>query len=420
MFRTSFRLPFRLAGIPLFVDVSFLLVLPLMVWATARNIAGFVHSPQLGLDLDPAAFHGSIVWALGVVSVIGLFASIVLHELGHSITAQRYGVKVRRITLWFLGGVAEFEEMPRQRGAEAVVGIAGPIVSFVLAVLFMGATALIPRHTYPAAWIVVGYLGAVNLMLGLFNLLPALPLDGGRILRSLLALKMPHLRATMIAGNIAKVIAVGMGIYGLLVTHNLWMLVLAFFVFNAANAEGRQAVVVELLRGFTVSDLMNRDVRSVPARATAGELSQYVFMQPALNFPVVDETGRVIGTVGVEQLRDVHPETPVWRVMSTQVQTIAEGATALDAFKEMGRDGAAGLLIVLDEAGRMADVVTQADLTRAIQARMLGFQAVQGTGASPIRGPGGAGTFAPYSPAALPGYTGDNGARDPERYARPL
>src|SRR2546423_12754714 len=104
--------------------------------------------------------------------------------------------------------------MPRQRGAEAVVGIAGPIVSFVLALMFCSLAILIPR-SIPSVWIIAYYLAVINLMLGLFNLLPALPMDGGRILRSLLALKMPHARATLIAGNVSKVLAIGLGIYGL-------------------------------------------------------------------------------------------------------------------------------------------------------------------------------------------------------------
>src|SRR5258706_5897675 len=207
MFRKGLRLPFRLAGIPLYLDISFLLILPLMVWLTARNLGVLIHESHLGLDMDPAIFTGLMPLVLGLVSVIGLFASIVLHEVGRPLRARRYGVKVRRITLWFLGGVAEFEEMPRQRGAEAIVGIAGPIVSFILAAIFWSLTAIVPRSV-PAVWIVVWYLGMVNLMLALFNLLPALPLDGGCSLRSLPALLMPPRTAAMVARDAANALAV--------------------------------------------------------------------------------------------------------------------------------------------------------------------------------------------------------------------
>src|SRR5439155_15460300 len=130
----------------------------------------------------------------------------------------------------------------------------GPVLSFVLAGIFWGLTTIVPRSS-PSAWIVVWYLGMVNLMLGLFNLLPALPLDGGRILRSLLALRMPHPRATLIAGNVSKVLAVLLGIWGVL-TFNVWTVVLAFFVFTAVKSETQQGIVTDLLRGLYVGDLM--------------------------------------------------------------------------------------------------------------------------------------------------------------------
>jgi Zn-dependent protease/predicted transcriptional regulator len=367
MFRNSYRLPFKLAGIPLYLHISFLFIFPLMIWATARNITYLVHQPQLGLDLNPAAFTGWIPGILGLVAVVGLFVSVVLHELGHSITARWYGVKVRRITLWFLGGVAEFEEMPRQRGAEAVVGIAGPIVSFALAILFMGATILIPR-TIPTVWIVSYYLALVNLMLGLFNLLPALPMDGGRILRSLLALKLPHARATVIAGNVSKVLAVIMGIYGL-ITLSAWTLVLAFFIWSAVRSETEQTLLVDGLRGLGVSDLMTRQVQTVPAGMTVGELMQHIMISHHQSFPVVDDQGRLIGTIGIEQIRYTHPMNPAWRVMSTVVQTIPQNASALGAFSQMSQSGAERL-VVLDEQGQIAGIISRADLLRAIQVRM--------------------------------------------------
>jgi Zn-dependent protease/predicted transcriptional regulator len=368
MFRSSYRLPFRLAGIPLYLHISFLFVLPLMVWATAHNIRFLVHQPQFGLDLDPAAFQGSVALVLGFIAVIGLFVSVVLHELGHSITARRYGVKVRRITLWFLGGVAEFEEMPRQRGAEAVVGIAGPIVSFLLAGIFTGLAVVIPR-TVPAVWIVVYYLAALNFMLGLFNLLPALPMDGGRILRSLLALKMPHAKATVVAGVVSKIMAGGMALFGLF-TFNWWLIILALFIFTAVKNETQQSVVVDLLRGIGVGELMTRNVTSVPASLTVGQLSAFIMTHHHLNFPVVDDQGRLIGTVGVEQMQNVHPDTPVWQVMSTQTFTIPEKAGALESFMQMSRKQA-DRLIVLDDAGQISGIISKADLLRAIQVRMV-------------------------------------------------
>jgi Zn-dependent protease/predicted transcriptional regulator len=418
MFRNAFRLPFRLAGIPLYLDISFLIVLPLMIWLTAQNLSSMVHYG--GAEIGVAALHGPLALLLGLVAVVGLFASVVLHELGHSLTARRYGVQVRRITLWFLGGVAEFEEMPRQRGAEAVVAIAGPLVSFALAGIFWTVTALAPLDAVPYARLVTGYLYAINLMLGVFNLLPAMPMDGGRILRSLLAMRLGTPRATVIASNVAKVIAVGMGILGLM--GNLWLILLAFFVFNGARAEAQQEVVTDLLKDLGVADLMNRDVRTVPAAMPVGELTRWIVAQHHQSFPVVDDLGRVIGTVGVEQLRGAHPEMPVWQVMSTQVQTVPQHAGALDAFRLMGRM-ASPRLVVLDDDGRMVGILSQADLARAIQVRMMGFQVVNPNDGTPIPVQVqrvGAPIYTTSAQQAGFGYTNGDAPRDPQRYARPL
>jgi Zn-dependent protease len=410
MFRTAYRLPFRLAGIPLYIDISFLIILPLMVWLTAKNLAPLVHQPQLGLDLDPALFTGFMPLVLGLVSVLGLFVSIVLHELGHSLTARRYGVNVRRITLWFLGGVAEFEEMPRQRGAEAIVGIAGPIVSFILAALFWGLAAVVP-HSIAWLWIVVWYLGVVNLMLGLFNLLPALPLDGGRILRSLLALKMPHAKATVIAGNIARVLAVAMGIYGLFA--NLWLIVLAFFIFSAVKAETQQTVISDLLRGITVRDLMSRDVMSVPAALTLEELSRVMLTQRHLGFPVVDEQNRLVGTIGLAQMQNTDPHRFVGQEMLRNPPTVGPDTGAVQALERMAREQV-DRLIVVDETGGMIGIVTQADLMRAMQVRMTGVvQQSPHDGVSPYaHWP--AGHFPPSPAPEVFGYTANHAARNPQ------
>ena len=138
MFGASFRLPFKLFGIPVKLDSSFLLVLPLIAWTIGAQVPQLAEVfLQIGLPIDPARLTGR--WTavgLGLGSAVGLFASVVLHELGHALTARLYGVEVREITLWFLGGVAQFEELPKQRGAEAVVGIAGP-------------TGAVPRRVAP-------------------------------------------------------------------------------------------------------------------------------------------------------------------------------------------------------------------------------------------------------------------------------
>jgi Zn-dependent protease len=431
MFRKAFRLPLNLAGIPLYVDLSFVLILPLMVGMIAGNLVFLVREGRFGIDPDVVA-HGWMPLLLGLIGALGLFVCIILHELGHSITARRYGVKVRRITLWFLGGVAEFEEMPRQPGAEAIVAIAGPIVSFALAGAFWGLTHVIPKPGHQAVWLVCWYLKTINFWLGLFNLLPALPLDGGRILRSLLALKLPYLRATTVAGNIAKFIAVtggifwGLGLYAFLrygvLAPNPWWIVLAFFIYSAANGETQHAIIVEMLKGIGVRELMNRDVRTVPAWATVGDLLRYMLAERHKGFPVVDQNGHMVGMVEMSQLYGVDPATPVWQVMTTEVLGINHRASALDAFTQMSQSNV-GRLIVFDDQNNMAGIITQHDLLRAIQVRMMGLDR-RGGAPSPMAVRHAPGPFSPppdfLPPTDTPAQAVVGGGASGAGAARPL
>jgi CBS domain-containing protein len=272
----------------------------------------------------------------------------------------------------------------------------------VLAGVFWGLTLVIPKQAHPAVWLVGYYLMAVNFMLAIFNLLPALPLDGGRILRSLLALKLPHLQATTLAGNIAKVIAVLMGLwglgltnvllYGVFVPNNLWMIVLAFFIYSAANSETQQAIIVEMLKGIGVRELMNPNVRTVPAWMSVGDLFRYMLAERYKGFPVVDANRRLVGMVSMEQLHGVDPSTPVWQVMSTELLGINHRASALDAFMQMSQNGVTRL-IVFDDQKNMVGIITQRDLLQAIQVRMMGLDTTRAGGG----GGGGGGATSPMA-----------------------
>src|SRR3954452_11763060 len=182
-------------------------------------------------------------YLLGLITALGLFTSVLVHELGHSVVARLYGVKVRSITLWLLGGVAAFEDMPRQRGAEAVVAIAGPLVSIAVGALCWLVLKALPPSAVPAGFVFT-YLAFMNVSLAVFNMIPALPLDGGRVLRSLLALRMTHLRATKVAAAVSRVLAVLLGLYGLY-TMQFMLVLVALFVYLAVKRELRGGMVVE-------------------------------------------------------------------------------------------------------------------------------------------------------------------------------
>lgn len=362
MFGKGIRI-FSVFGVPIQIDWTFVLVLALFTWI----IGGAIQSGRaaFGLEFDMAPLQeGATPYVLGLIIVIGLFVSVLIHEIGHALTARVYGVKTRSITLWLLGGVAQLERMPRERGAEAVVAIAGPITSFALAgVLYL--VMVVPGLPLAARYVVT-YLFAMNLVLAIFNMLPALPLDGGRVLRSLLALKMDPLAATRITAGISKVLALGLGILGIF--SNPWLIFIALFIYMAVTAEAQQSMIEYMLRGIRVRDLMNRDVVSVAPDTSVAELMQMMVRERHLGFPVLDG-GQLLGIVDLGRVHGVPPETTVGQIMHSEPDTIQENSEAIEAFMKMSQAGFARLIVV-DAAGRMVGIITKTDLMRAIQIRV--------------------------------------------------
>ncbi|CAN5473316.1 site-2 protease family protein [soil metagenome] len=369
MFRNAYRLPFRLLGIPIRLDLTFLLVLPLFVWLIGSQLGFFV--ALLNLPIDAAALsQGSTPFVLGFVAALGLFSSVLVHELGHSVVARRYGVEVKDITLWLLGGMAQFAEMPRQKGAEAVVAVAGPITSILLAGVFWLVLQALPAGA-DAAIFVVAYLAYINVVLAVFNLIPALPLDGGRILRSLLALRYGQLQATRVSAGISKFFALLLGLVGLF-SFNFFLLLIAFFIYVAVSGETQYAVVTQVLEGIRVGDLMTREVIAVSPAMPAQELISKMLRERHLGYPVIDHSGRLVGMVDLEHAQDVSPETTVSEIMKREVETISPDKTAIDAFSLLSRNNYRRL-VVADERDEMVGILSKTDLVRVIQVRMVGL-----------------------------------------------
>ncbi|WP_299425889.1 site-2 protease family protein [uncultured Meiothermus sp.] len=362
MFTRAIRLPFRLLGIPVSLDLSFLIVLPLFAFLIGSQLP--VYLRLLQISPDPALVDGLTPYLLGLLAAIGLFISVLIHELGHALTARGYGVQTREITLWLLGGVAQLEQMPRTRGAEAVIAIAGPIVSVLLAGFFGLLRGVVPPEAAGGQFL-LGYLSLINLSLALFNLLPALPLDGGRILRSLLALYYPHLEATRTATIISKLLAFALGLLGLLIG-NLFLILIAFFIFIAASAEAEQAVLSRTLEGLVVRDLMTREVSWVPPHLSVGGLLEKMKLERHVGYPVLED-GRLLGLIGLEDLQDATLNTPVRERMRPPLLA-EEQTTALEALQRMAEKGFSRLLIT-DAYGNLVGILSKTDLLRALQLR---------------------------------------------------
>ena len=370
MFRKAYRLPFTLLGIPVQLDVTFLVILPIFAFSIGQKV-GF-WAEQVGVEDHAALHHAWMSYLLGFVTALGLFASVLIHELGHAVVARLYGVKVRNITLWLLGGVATFDEMPRQRGAEAVVAIVGPVVSVLVGAVCWLALVSLPPSAVPARFVFT-YLATMNIALAVFNMLPALPLDGGRVLRSLLALRMSHLRATQVAGGVSKFLAILLGLWGLW-TFQMMLVLVAFFVYMAVNGELRASLVAELLDGVRVADLMGPPPAAVPADLTAGELAQAMLLGREGGFVVVRD-GQVVGMVCLEDVqgRAVPPAATVADVMRPKVHVVRADAPAIDAMQRMSRNGYPRLLAV-DESGQVVGMISNAGILRAIETRTMGLQ----------------------------------------------
>ncbi len=369
MFRRAITLPFKLLGIPIRLDMSFLLVLPLFAFLIASQLPAYVNMFASGVSADKLQ-QGATPFLIGLVAAIGLFSSVLIHELGHAVIARLYGVETKEITLWFLGGLARFDEMPKQKGAEAITAIAGPITSILLAGIFW----LLYRSVNDSAALlfILGYLTTTNTALAIFNLLPALPLDGGRVLRSLLALRWPYLKATEIAGNVSKVIAILLGIYGLLSTQ-IFVLAIAFFIYNAVSAETQYARVSEGLEHLKVKDVMTLEPSTVYPDMPLNQFVRLMFYKHHTGYPVIDFDNKLLGFAKLQeatQLTESSSEDPPSDKTVADIMKPAETAfetdNALETLKRMATSQM-GRFVVLNNLGSMVGIVSKTDLIKAIQ-----------------------------------------------------
>ena len=378
MHTSAYRLPFRLLGIPVFLDITLLIILPLLAWIIGSNLAVYVE--MFGLPVDSEALkEGATPYLLGFLAAVGLFVSVLIHELGHSVVGLRYDLKVKKITLWILGGMAQFERMPRRPGAEAVVAIAGPVTSYAVGFCCWLLLQSLPQDN-AAAQFVVAYLMYMNVILASFNLLPALPLDGGRMLRSVLAMRMSHFEATRHAVNVSKFLALFLGLFGFM--YNPFMILIALFIYMAGSGEAQMATITEMLQGVKVSDLMTREVKTLSPNAFVSELIQRMFQERHLGYPVVDSRKRVVGIVTLDDVRRMkgsgltEEQTTVAQIMREKFLTVDENANAFEAFQRMSRDNF-NRLIVVDAAQNMVGILSKTDFMRAIQVKIVG-QSLEG------------------------------------------
>lgn len=331
-------------------------------------------------------------WGMGSVAALLLFASVLLHELGHSVVALRYHIPIGQITLFIFGGVAQMRKEPPHPRAEFLIAIAGPIVSFLLAALCMGLVLLLewlPAGTSLQGLTALGaLLGMVNTQLGLFNLLPGFPLDGGRALRAgLWAWNKDFYRATSQAALVGLLFGIGFGLFGAvllvgalsgtlssaLASSGGWIVLLGAFLFTAARGSRKQAVIRASLASVPVRELMVKNVVSLSPDITLEEaVNQYFLPYGYGGFPVVQD-GRLLGIVAVRDVQTVNNTQWAFRRVADVMQTsndemvVSPEASVIQALEKMMSFGAERLIVVQD--GELLGLLTRASIGNFIEQR---------------------------------------------------
>ena len=361
-------------GIPIQLDLTFLLVLPLFAWIIGSQVEPTVELLNtFGGDLDAAVLTtDALPWVLGITAAVGLFTGVVLHELGHSFVAIRFGYPIESITLWLFGGIAQLNEMPEDWKQEFLIALAGPIVSVLVGTVSLVGFLLVPGGSTALAAVrfVLGYLALMNVALAVFNMLPGFPMDGGRILRALLARSNPYARATEIAAEVGKAFAILLALFGLFPPFNPLLIGLAFFIYIGAAGESRQTVMRAAFEGITVEDVMTDAdrVTTVDPKTSVRELIETMFRERHTGYPV-ERNDEIVGLVTLEDARAVREVErdayTVADVMTTELIAVSPDEDVMTALTELDGNNV-GRLIVLDENDEFRGLLTRTDIMTAL------------------------------------------------------
>jgi len=361
----------KIMGIPVTIHYTLWFVFLLIAWSLA---SGYMPQEYPGLSVVT-------YWGIGVASAVILFASVLLHELSHSYIAKRNGLPIRRITLFFFGGVSEMTEEPHDPGLEVRMAVAGPLMSFLIAVVlaalwFVGKNL----HAPVALTATLRYGSLINAILGAFNLLPAFPVDGGRVLRGSIWRRSKNLiRATVVAARVSEILSFLMIGGGLVIMffgnfiEGIWTIFLGWFIKSGAETSMKQTLVGQALSGATVEDLMTRDVFTVPSDISVQQLvSNYFLVHRHGGYPVV-KGGEILGIITLQCVRSIPKER--WETVTVREAMIPCERTvmvkpttsALDAMNKMARENVGRVLVVEDK--RLLGIVTRGDLMRTIRTK---------------------------------------------------
>jgi Zn-dependent protease/CBS domain-containing protein len=359
----------KIFGIDIYIHISWVIIIVLLTWS-------------LAVGLFPALYHGASIityWILGFIAAVLLFASVLLHELAHSIVARARGLSVKNITLFFFGGVSNIEKEPGSPGAEFQMAVVGPLTSFLIGVLAFLLLFLLGQYSSPLAAI-LWYLGFANILLGVFNLIPGFPLDGGRILRSIIWKIDGNLRrATRIVTIIGEIIAylfilVGIWLFfvGYLID-GLCIGIIGWFLLISAQAANSEAMLQSVFRGVTVSEVMNTSPTTVPANISLQKLVDEFFLPLGLRSALVTQGDRLAGLITLSDIRHVPREewgqTPVGLAMipRDRLHIVSPQQSLNDVLPLMAGRDVNQLPVVQDE--RLVGVLSRDAIVRYLEIR---------------------------------------------------
>jgi len=360
----------NLFGIPFYVNPSWFIVLALVTWSYGEGLAQ--QFPQLG----------GAAWALGLLSALLLFASVLAHELGHSIVALRQGIPVKSITLFIFGGLATLGEESKTPSAAFQVAIAGPLVSLLLFGLLVGVNWCVSLPAPLAA--IVRLLASLNLVLGLFNLIPGLPLDGGNVLKAIVwKITGKPYQGIAFASRVGQFfgwVGIGLGIASLLGLSNIgsiWTLLVGGFLLQNAQRSAQSATVQEKLSGLTAADAVDPNSPIIGADRSLREfVNNRIIGSEVLwdKFLVVDEAGQLIGEIAVEALKTI-PTNDWWDIYvrdlmqsTEQLETVASDKPLLEVINLL-EEKKLPALAVIRENGALLGLLEKSSIIQLLQKR---------------------------------------------------
>jgi len=340
----SFKI-FSIFGIPVELHISFLVLIVLIYIIALLNVVSYVT-------------------LLTAVLITLIFVSVVLHELAHCYVAKRYGIGIERIVLLPIGGISEMEEIPKDPKKELRIALAGPVSNLLIGGIFYLILILSLAYISKTIQAAIYYFVFVNILLGFFNLLPAFPMDGGRILRAFLAERMNFIDATKLAANIGKQLAIIMALVGIF--FNFLLILVAVYVYLGAQAEYQTVLLSTLLENEKVKDVMTTTVHTVKPNNTVKETLKIMFKEKHMGYPVTDD-GHLIGIVTFHDLSEIpeaEKDTLINDIMTKDLVVSDPEENLMETLEKLNRNRIGRVPIVWEN--RLVGIVSKTDITTVL------------------------------------------------------